>query len=203
MLALLKSDWELFTETAARYILQWSNEDIARQAAPILRECVTQESAQALLAAAVEFDVTDLLPQVTAPTLVIHNQQFPVEVAIARNIASRIPDARLAAVEDLDSIIPTAIEFLREGGEQIPHDPVEDGGSEGSIGATGYPAGLTGREVEVLRLVAAGKSNREIAEELVISSNTVDRHVSHILGKIGAANRAEAVAYAARNLLLT
>jgi class 3 adenylate cyclase/DNA-binding CsgD family transcriptional regulator/pimeloyl-ACP methyl ester carboxylesterase len=64
--------------------------------------------------------------------------------------------------------------------------------------ALAYPAGLTKREVEVLRLVAAGRSNREIAAELTISTNTVDRHVSNILSKTGAANRAEAAAYAAR-----
>ena len=64
------------------------------------------------------------------------------------------------------------------------------------------PLGLSPREIEVLRLVAAGKSNREIAEALIISTNTVDRHVSHILAKIGAANRAEAAAYAAKQRLL-
>jgi NarL family two-component system response regulator LiaR len=53
--------------------------------------------------------------------------------------------------------------------------------------------------VEVLRLVAAGKSNREIAAELSISTNTVDRHVSNILSKTGAVNRAEAAVYAARH----
>ena len=58
-----------------------------------------------------------------------------------------------------------------------------------------YPDGLTQREVEVLRLIAAGKSNREIAEELVITLNTVFRHVSNIYEKIGAANRAEATRY--------
>ena len=51
-----------------------------------------------------------------------------------------------------------------------------------------YPGGLTQREVEVLHLLALGKSNREIAEELTISLNTVLRHVSHILAKTGAAN---------------
>jgi DNA-binding CsgD family transcriptional regulator len=61
-----------------------------------------------------------------------------------------------------------------------------------------YPGGLTRREVDVLRLIAAGRSNREIAHSLVISHNTVLRHVSNILSKTGAANRAEAAAYAAR-----
>ena len=66
-------------------------------------------------------------------------------------------------------------------------------------GAGARPAGLSGREVEVLRLVAAGRSNREIAAALFISHNTVLRHVSNILAKTGAANRAEAAAYATRH----
>jgi len=61
-----------------------------------------------------------------------------------------------------------------------------------------WPAGLTGREVEVLRLIAAGCSNRAIAQALFISPNTVLRHVSNIFAKTGVANRAEAAAYATR-----
>jgi DNA-binding CsgD family transcriptional regulator len=60
------------------------------------------------------------------------------------------------------------------------------------------PDGLSQREVEVLRLVAAGKSNREIAEALCISLNTVATHVRNILTKTGTANRTEAAAYALR-----
>ena len=58
--------------------------------------------------------------------------------------------------------------------------------------ASAYSGGLTEREVEVLRLIVARKSNREIAEELVISVNTVFPHVSNIFGKTGTSNRAEA-----------
>ena len=61
-------------------------------------------------------------------------------------------------------------------------------------GQTG--AGLTGRELEVLALVAAGRSNRDIAAELFISPKTASVHVSNILGKLGAANRGEAAAKA-------
>jgi DNA-binding CsgD family transcriptional regulator len=64
--------------------------------------------------------------------------------------------------------------------------------------APAWPSGLTGREVEVLRLIAAGQSNRAIAEALFISPNTVLRHVSNIFAKTGVANRAEAAAYATR-----
>jgi DNA-binding CsgD family transcriptional regulator len=59
-----------------------------------------------------------------------------------------------------------------------------------------YPAGLSEREVEVVRLLCRGRSNRQIADELVISVNTVLRHVSHIYAKTGATNRVEASLFA-------
>ena len=61
---------------------------------------------------------------------------------------------------------------------------------------------LTGRELEVLRLVAAGRSNQDIAQELVVTLDTVKKHVSHILSKLGGSNRTEAVTRA-RELGLT
>ena len=55
---------------------------------------------------------------------------------------------------------------------------------------------LTARELEVLGLLAAGRSNQAIAAELVITLDTVKKHVTHVLGKLGATNRTEAVARA-------
>jgi DNA-binding NarL/FixJ family response regulator len=60
-------------------------------------------------------------------------------------------------------------------------------------GTLGSPAALTGRETEVLRLMAAGLSNAGIAAELVISLETVKTHVGNVLAKLGAANRTQAV----------
>jgi DNA-binding CsgD family transcriptional regulator len=65
-----------------------------------------------------------------------------------------------------------------------------------------YPDGLTGREVEVLRSIAAGASNRDIAETLVVSIRTVERHITHIYAKIGARGKADATAYALRHELM-
>jgi len=52
---------------------------------------------------------------------------------------------------------------------------------------------LTTRELDVLVMLAAGRSNQAIAGQLVVTLDTVKKHVSHLLGKLGAANRAEAV----------
>ena len=74
--------------------------------------------------------------------------------------------------------------------------PIRPPASRGEIVAPGMVEPLTARELEVLRLLAAGKSNRAIAGQLVVTLDTVKSHVSHILGKLGAANRTEAVARA-------
>jgi HD-GYP domain-containing protein (c-di-GMP phosphodiesterase class II) len=66
-----------------------------------------------------------------------------------------------------------------------------------------WPAGLTTREVEVLRLLARGDSNREIARRLVISPRTAAHHVEHIYAKTGATNRARAGLFATRHGLMT
>jgi DNA-binding NarL/FixJ family response regulator len=61
---------------------------------------------------------------------------------------------------------------------------------------TPLPAGLTPREAEVLSLIATGMSNREIAEHLAISEGTVKSHINHLLAKIDARDRAQAVTFA-------
>jgi DNA-binding NarL/FixJ family response regulator len=68
--------------------------------------------------------------------------------------------------------------------------------AEAAPGAGGAPGGLTAREVEVLRLIAAGCTSQEIADRLVISIHTVERHITHIYQKLGVRGRAEAVAFA-------
>jgi DNA-binding NarL/FixJ family response regulator len=64
-----------------------------------------------------------------------------------------------------------------------------------------YPAGLSAREVQVLQLLAAGHSNRAIADTLFLSERTVQVHVRHIFTKIGADNRAGAATFALRHNL--
>jgi DNA-binding CsgD family transcriptional regulator len=61
------------------------------------------------------------------------------------------------------------------------------------------PHGLSGRELEVLRWLAAGETNRQIAHHLGLSPHTIERHVANLYRKIGARGRADATAYALRN----
>ena len=64
------------------------------------------------------------------------------------------------------------------------------------------PGGLTARELEVLRLVATGQTNKAIAKQLFLSEKTIDRHVSNIFAKLNVASRAAATAYAYQNSLV-
>ncbi len=83
------------------------------------------------------------------------------------------------------------LEMLAKLSERLGADGAEDGAR--------HPDGLSEREAEVLALIAAGKSNQEIADDLFISRYTVVRHVSNIYSKTGCASRSDATAYAINN----
>jgi DNA-binding NarL/FixJ family response regulator len=72
----------------------------------------------------------------------------------------------------------------------------------GLLGRAEHPGGLSDREVDVLRLVAEGSSNKEIASRLFISEHTVARHISHILAKLNVSSRAAAASFALKNDLV-
>ena len=205
-LGLIDQDWELMTDTCAHLALGWPAGEVGRHAAQRLRESVTPEAA---LEAMGTFDVTELLPRLKVPTLVLHRSDIPwLPVDIARELASHIPDARLMILEgestapylgNTEAAMSAIEEVLGQGkvgrtaqreADALPSE------RDGSGPARGYPHGLTEREVEVLRHLAGGKTNGEIAEELFVSVRTVERHIANIYAKIGARGRANATAFA-------
>jgi DNA-binding CsgD family transcriptional regulator len=125
---------------------------------------------------------------VQAPVLVLQGPTGKRETA--QRIASRLTDARIAFL-DLYSLPP-----LWGDGDEIS-SLIEAFLDEGAVMATGAsPGGLSPRQAEVLRLIAEGRSNKEIAEQLVLSLRTVERHVADLYTKLDIRNRAEATAFA-------
>ena len=106
MRGFISQNWEAYSETAAGSFLGWSEPESAHRFAALLRESVTPEAARAALEATTQFDVTDLLPQLRTPTLVLHRRElrFP-DASVARSLAARIPDASLVVLEG-DSMAP-------------------------------------------------------------------------------------------------
>jgi DNA-binding NarL/FixJ family response regulator len=206
---LMDRDWELTTDTCVQIALGWSVGEAGRDAAKHLRESVAPEAMRAALEAVGTFDVTELLPGLEAPTLVLHRREIPwLPLDVARSLASRIQDARLMVLEgeatapylgDSEAAASAIDEFLGEGKEGRTEQREADvpaSEQDGSGPARGYPHGLTEREVEVLRHLASGQTNSEIAEELFMSVRTVERHIANIYSKIDARGRANATAYA-------
>ena len=105
----------------------------------------------------------------------------------------RILDGSSAALffEGTDEVVRLLVRFVSGGGEGRAGDGAAPAADRGTTG-------LTTREVEVLRHLAAGETNAEIAADLGLSVNTIERHVSNVYRKIDARGRADATAYAIR-----
>jgi len=119
----------------------------------------------------------------------------PFEEAVALTWTGTV-DARLRAAEIFGAI--SAEQAVHQVRELLSEDGVRVPAQRGPRAATAaHPAGLTAREAEVLELIAEHLTNAEIAERLVLSPRTVDRHVSSVLAKLGVNRRSEAAAYLA------
>ena len=121
------TDWHVYSEAVAHTLLGWSEGEPAHRYAELMRECIAQETMRAALVASGGFDVTALLPQVKAPTLVLHRRQLSwLSVDVARGLASRIPNARLSLLEgesgaiflgDTAAALRAVNQFMGEGEE--------------------------------------------------------------------------------------
>jgi DNA-binding CsgD family transcriptional regulator len=137
-------------------------------------------------------DARPFLSQVRAPALVLHRRgDRAVPISRGRELASLLPNARFIALSG-DSHLPH-VDDQREVHRALAGF-LDDAAPPDANG----DSPLSQREAEVLRLVAVGLSNKEIASSLVLSEHTVHRHVANILRKLTQSSRAAAAAHATR-----
>lgn len=134
-------------------------------------------------------DVRSLLPRLPVPVVVVTGD--PTYRASCAYVASAAPHGRLVDLGDVGNVW-----------EERPDEVVAALESlfDEAAAARTRPGGLSARELEVLRLVATGLSNRQIADQLGLSDRTVQHHLENIFGKLGVSSRAAAV-HAARGAL--
>lgn len=159
------------------------------------RAAMDPADAAAALQAVYSFDVRPYLPRIQAPTLVLHRRgDRVIPLRLGRSIAETIPGAAFVALDgtnhmpwvgDSAAIVEHTFRFLN-----LAPPPSSDKGD------------LSAREIDVLRLVAAGLSDQEIAARLTLSAHTVHRHVANIRTKLGLPSRTAAAAHAVRSGLI-
>ena len=160
------------------------------------REAASAETAAAFLGLIYRLEVRDHLRLVRAPALVVHRRDDrAVPYRLGRQVAAGIPGASFVPLQgsahfpwhgDADSVVRACREALAP----VQPSPHPESESESTL--------LSSREREILAYVARGLSDREIAEQLVLSPHTVHRHVANIRRKLGRTSRTAAVAEAAR-----
>ena len=187
----VRTNWPLAAQMLAGLIVpHGSGEEIAAVARQ-QRHAAAADVAAAYLELDLTCDSRALLPSLTMPALVLHRRgDRTVPVSHGRELAALLPNARFVTLAG-DSHLPH-MDDQRELQRALAGF-VDDAAVE-----TNGDSPLSRRETEVLRLVAAGLSNREIASSLVLSDHTVHRHVANILRKLGQSSRAAAAAQGTR-----
>jgi pimeloyl-ACP methyl ester carboxylesterase/DNA-binding CsgD family transcriptional regulator len=200
IVATVRSHWGLGSRVLADIFLGDAGAEERERFARLQRAAASAETAASLLELVYRFDVRAELGRVRAPTQVVHRRgDRAIPYAQGRALAAAIPEATLIPLAGTAHLpwagnaqpVARALRSLL-----VPDARAER--------AEGEPAAvlLSRREREVLALVAHGLSEREIAEQLVLSQHTVHRHVANIRRKLGRSSRAAAVAEAARLGLL-
>ncbi len=191
---LLKQDWEMLAQNVGGVAFGYDT-PIAAGYARLVRSSVNQTTAIRYGQLLEEEDFLPVLPQVTAETLVLHSEKnsYASEASV-RTVAATIPNACFRTFEGalpahIFQLLDAIVDFVPSGAA-APAPAT----TPASPPAERVP--LTERELEILVLVAQGLSNREMAEQLVLSPRTIERHLENLYRKTGARNRAEATAYA-------
>jgi pimeloyl-ACP methyl ester carboxylesterase/DNA-binding CsgD family transcriptional regulator len=136
-------------------------------------------------------DVSEMLAEIQCPTLVLHSRgDSRVPFAEGQHLARAIPKAEFVPLESRNHILldhqPAWRQFFNETARFVRNHPATADTKVGFME-------LTGREREVLDLIARGLDNAQIADRLSLSTKTVRNHINSIFGKLGTPNRARAI----------
>jgi pimeloyl-ACP methyl ester carboxylesterase/DNA-binding CsgD family transcriptional regulator len=184
-------NWKLAAQMFAGLFDPHASGDQLEHYQRMQRAAASAEAASLFLELDLGADLRPLLPEVDVPALVLHRRgDRTVPIGRGRELASLLPNARFVPLAG-DSHLP-----WRDDRRELMRALAGFLHSEAAPEQDGSP--LTSRESEVLRLVATGMSNREIAGTLVLSEHTVHRHVANILNKLSLGSRAAAAAHATR-----
>jgi pimeloyl-ACP methyl ester carboxylesterase/DNA-binding CsgD family transcriptional regulator len=203
LLGLIERDWDTFVESMTHAWLGWPIGDEGRLAADSFRASTTPALARASLQAAGTLNVTADAARVSCPALILHRADATViPIEASEELARAFPHGRLEILpgssaglffEASDLVVDRLVEFVKDPSVgPAAADAARRPGTRGS-------GRLSPREIEVLRLLAGGDTNGQIAARLGLSINTVERHVVNVYRKIDARGRAEATAWALRN----
>ena len=171
--------------------LDWFNDLCAKTTKPEVAARLLEERGHA--------DVTNLLPKVSVPTLVIHSSHDGVApLSEGRLLAAEIPNARFVQLDSKNHVL-------------LEHESAWQRFKDEVLQFTGVQSNenrqapvfdvLSPREREVLSRVAEGLTNSQIAEKLFISEKTVRNHITHIFAKLEVGSRAQAIVLAKNNRL--
>jgi pimeloyl-ACP methyl ester carboxylesterase/DNA-binding CsgD family transcriptional regulator len=188
----VRTNWPLAAQMLAGLIIPHGSGDEIAAFSRYQRHSADAGVAAQFLELDLSTDARALLPLLEMPALVLHRRgDRTVPIGRGRELASLLPNSRFVALAG-DSHLPH-MDDQRELQRALA------GFLDDAVPAeTNGHSPLTRRETEVLRLVAAGLSNREIAFSLVLSEHTVHRHVANILRKLAQSTRAAAAAHATR-----
>jgi len=174
--------------------------------AKVLRQAATPGSIKGVLEVLRDIDVRPILPHVHLPALVLHRRGDKViPLAGGRFLAQNLPNCRFVElngqdhwwwVGDTTAVFQEIEQFLAE----TAVAPAQMPASQADTPPLVEP--LTEREKDVLQLLAAGYTNQQIADELVLTLGTIKTYNNRIYGKLGVANRTEAIVAARKHGLI-
>jgi pimeloyl-ACP methyl ester carboxylesterase/DNA-binding CsgD family transcriptional regulator len=201
LIELIRQGWAqdnpAFRQLFASLFIPDANAEQIRWFSDLMRTTTQPEIAARILESFGAINVRSLLPKVTVPTVVVHargDARIPFDQG--RLMASEIPGAQFVTLESRNHILiegePAWVRF-REAFDDFLGAGVT--ATDGSGGKGDLPE-LTARENALLRLVALGHANGEIAKRLFISEKTVRNHLTNVFEKLGVDSRAKAIVLA-------